>query len=252
MLGRLSHNHLKLVPGILAIAVGVAPSLLQAAAPVANSQRAGTVKNLNWQSRARWRHCLKKTSGTLVFNNRGVEFQALKGKRLRWSFEEVQTFKLSPHHFKLTSYENRRWHLPGERSFEFDIKSAVPPAAAALLARRVGKPVKNADPSLNAPAFVTLGARHPTRCGGTNGVLRFRNSGIDYVTNSGRGARSWSWRDIQTIANPDPYHFSVGGYLETFAFELKEPMTKELFDRLWNDVYARDLSGLNPNGGTRR
>ena len=252
MVGRPRHNHFNLALGLLSVAAfGTAPNLLQAAAPGANLQKAETAETLSWQSSARWRHGLKKTSGTLMFNSRGVEFQAPKGRRLRWSFEEIQTFKLSPRRFTLTGYENRKWHFHGERSFDFDLKSAVPPEVAALLAGRVGKPVKNADPSPNAPAFATLLARHRTRGGGTNGILRFRNTGIDYVTSSGRGARSWRWQDIQTLANPDPYHFRVGGYRETFEFELKQPMTKQLFDRLWNDVYARDLSGLNPNGGAR-
>ena len=101
-------------------------------------------------------------------------------------------------------------------------------------------------------AFATLGARHRTRGGGTNGILRFRESGIDYVTDSGRGARSWRWADIQTIARRDSFHFSVGAYRETFDFQLKEPMSRALFERLWNEIYARGLTGLSLNGGNER
>ena len=75
-------------------------------------------------------------------------------------------------------------------------------------------------------------------------MLHFRKGGIDYVTAKGRGSRSWQWSDIQTIANPDPYHFRVQGFRETFEFELKQPMSRKLFDRLWDSVYARDLRGL--------
>jgi hypothetical protein len=252
MVGWHAHKLLNSALGILALAVAVGPNLPQAAVAPGAYQTAVPGETLNWQSSACWRHGLKKTSGTLAFNARGVEFQAAKGKLLHWSFEEIQTFKLLPHRFQLTGYANRQWHLQGERSFLFDLKSSVPPEVAARLARRVGKPVKNGDPSADAPAITTLPARHRTRGGGTNGVLRFRNEGIDYVTADGRGARSWRWQDIQTIANPDPYHFRVGGYRETFSFELKEPMTKELFDRLWSDVYAGDLSSLGPKGGARR
>jgi hypothetical protein len=251
MIGRFVHIRLTLALGALAMVVGAAPNLLRATVATDTRQNVEAAEGISWQSSASWRHGLKKTSGTLVINDGGVEFQARKGKRLHWSFEEIQTFKLSPHRLNLTSYQNRKWHLHGERSFRFDLKSAVPPGIAAQLARRVGKPVQNADPSGNALAFATLGARRRTRGGGTNGVLRFRDTGIDYVTQSGRGARSWRWQDIQTLANPDPYHFRIGGYRETFTFELKSPMTKELFDRLWDDVYARDLSRLNPSGGAR-
>ncbi len=252
MIGRFRRIHLNLALAVLALSAALAPNPLQAAVEPVAQPTAETAATLNWQSPARWRHGLKKTSGTIAFSNRGVEFQAVKGKRRFWPFEEIQTFKLSPREFNLTGYQNRKWRLHGERSFRFDIKFAVPPEVAAQLARRVGKPVKDADPNASAPAFATLAARHRTRAGGTNGILRFRNSGIDYVTQGGRGARSWRWQDIQTIANPDPYHFRVGGYRETFTFELKQPMTKELFDRLWNDVYAGDLNGLDPKEGAHR
>jgi hypothetical protein len=111
---------------------------------------------------------------------------------------------------------------------------------AAELAQRVGKPAINGNPDSQAPSFATIPARHRTLTGGTNGILRFRDDGIDYVTGR-QGGRSWRWADIRTLANPDPYHFRVGGYRETFDFELKEPMSRELFDRLWDYVYARDL-----------
>jgi hypothetical protein len=206
---------------------------------------------LSWESAAHWRHGLTKTPGTLALTDSGIEFRAAKGPPLRWPFVEIQTFDLSPRRLTLTGYENRRWHFHGERRFRFDLESAVPPAVAAELAQRVAKPAENGVPDPHAPAFATLPTRHQTRGGGTNGVLQFRDSGIDYVTDPGHGARSWRWADIQTLALPDPYHLRVGGYRETFGFELKEPMSRELFDRLWNDVYARDLSGLNPKGGAR-
>lgn len=250
MVGRSAHCLINLALGVLVVTV--APNLLHGAVTPGTYQAPETAETLNWQTSARWRHGLKKTSGTLTFNDRGVEFQTSGSQRLHWSFEEIQTFKLSPRRFQLIGYENRKWHLHGERSFLFALKSPVPPGVAARLARRVGKPVENADPSASVAAFATLPARHRTRGGGTNGVLRFRDTGIDYVTVGGRGARSWRWQDIQTIANPDPYHFRVGGYRETFSFELKQPMTKELFDRLWNDVYAGDLTGLGPKKGARR
>jgi hypothetical protein len=229
---------------VLATVAGLAPNLMQAAAGRGTSQSAQTAETLSWQCSAYWRHDLKKTSGVLALTNRGVEFQPAKGQRLYWSMDEIQTFKLSPHHLNLTGYQNRKWRLHGERSFRFDLKPAVPPEVAAQLAARIGKPVENADPSATAPAFATLGARHRTFGGGTNGVLRFRKGGIDYVTTGGRGSRSWRWSDIQTIANPDPYHFRVQGYRETFEFELKQPMSRRLFDRLWDAVYARGLEGL--------
>ena len=206
----------------------------------------------HWQSTARLRHLISKTSGTIVINDRGVEFTPKKGSPLRWSYVEIQSFRLTAKRLNLTTYQNRSWHFPGDREFHFDLKDPVPPAVAEEFARRVQKPVKNGRPNPAASGFASLQARRRTFGGGTNGVLHFRNSGIDYVTSKGRGSRSWRWSDIQTVANPDPYHFRVHGYRETFEFELKQPMSRKLFDRLWDAVYARDLKGLAYSGGRQK
>ena len=205
---------------------------------------------LPWQMPARWRHGLRrKTPGTLTINNSGVRFQPRHGSLLHWSFEEIQTFDLAPRRLVLTGYQNRHWHLHGERSFRFDMSSGVPPGVAAALARKVGKPSENGVANSSAGSFAMMAARHRTLFGGTNGALQFRNIGIDYVTESGKGARSWRWADIETLTLPDAYHLIVGGYRESFTFELKGPMSHALFDRVWDLAYAQDLTGLHLEGG---
>jgi hypothetical protein len=206
----------------------------------------------NWQSPARLRHLITKTSGTLVINDQGLEFRPKKGPSLRWSYVEIQSFHLSANRLDLETYQNRSWHLSGDREFHFSLTNAVPPAVAEAFAQHLQKPVKNGRPDPNASGFASIPARRRTFGGGTNGVLHFRKGGIDYVTAKGRGSRSWRWSDIQTIANPDPYHFRVQGYRETFEFELKQPMSRNLFNRLWDAVYARDLKGLAYSEGRQQ
>ena len=240
--------------GLACIAV-VAMSIVAPPATAQSQSRydPAQAEGANWQSPAQWRHGLmSKTKGTLVLTDTGVEFRPSKGEALAWQFEEIQTFKTTRDRFYLTGYQNRRWHFHGDRTFRFDLDAAVSPAAAATLTARVGKPNMNGSPNPGAPAYSTLGARHRTRGGGTNGTLRFRDSGIDYVTDSGKGARSWRWADIETIARRDPFHFRVGAYRETFEFELKQPMSRALFDRLWDQVYGRNLNGLSLNGGMQQ
>jgi len=212
----------------------------------------GHTGSLSWQSKARLRHRLTSTHGDLVVDGQGIEFRTTKGSALRWSFVEIRTIDLtSPRHLSLTSYSNRHWHWPGDKEFRFELNTPMPPTVAAALVGKVGKPAVNGDPVPREPSFASIPARHRTRTGGTNGVLDFREDGIDYVVTGAAGGRSWRWADIQTIANPDPYHFRVGGYLETFEFELKQPMTGDLFDRLWDRVYARDLNVAGARVGER-
>ncbi len=235
--------------GALFLLAGVVPARSQTPREIGSPAVRDTVA-LPWQTPARWRHgLLRKTSGTLVINDSGVAFRSARAAPLDWRFEEIQTFDLSPHSLVLTGYQNRRWHFHGERQFRFDLETAMPPAVAAALARRVGKPSENGIPGRAASVVATIPARHRTLGGGTNGILRFRQTGIDYVTRSGQGARSWRWADVETLARPNPYRFTVGAYRETFSFELKRPMSRELFDWLWNHVYGHGLAGLNPGEG---
>ena len=207
-------------------------------APVANS----TETTLNWESRARLHHEFRGKSGRLTLSQDGLEFRPSNGPFLRWSFVEIKTFDLlNPRRLVITGYENRSWHRHGERKFRFDLDTPMPPSIAAEFARQVGKPVRNGDPNPTALSFAFIPARHRTLLGGTNGTLRFDADGIKYVTTTGKGGRNWRWSDIDTLASPDPYHFTLTGYRETFDFELKEPMSRALFDSLWNHLYARDF-----------
>jgi len=207
-------------------------------AHVANSAEA----TLNWESQARLHHVFGGKTGRLTLSQDDVEFRPSNGSLLHWAFVEIKTFDLlNPRRLIITSYENRSWHRHGDRKFRFDLSTPMRPSVAAELAEHVGKPVRNGDPNPTAPSFAVISGRHPTLWGGTNGTLRLGADGIEYVTTTGKGGRNWRWSDIDTLANPDPYHFTLTGYRETFDFELKEPMSRMLFDRLWDDLYARDF-----------
>lgn len=224
----------------LAFAVLTATVLLSQAIP-ANQPARRLITFQAWQSSARLHHGLRTIPGALTFNEAGVHFRPLKGAALNWTFPEIQTFYLTPRKLTVKTYANRGRYLPGVKTFRFALASAVPPRVAAELAACVGKPSRNADPNPNLPGFATIPARHPALLGGSNGVLQFGQDGINYVAASGSDSRSWRWADIQTLAHPDPYSFTVGGYRETYSFELKQPMSESLFDRLWDYVYGRGL-----------
>jgi len=228
------------------------PGTAIATGPAPQAQSASVATVAEWQSPARLHHFITRTRGTLVINDQGVEFIPKKGSSLRWSYVEIQSFHLSAHQLAIETYQNRSWRLHGDREFHFRLTNAVPPAVAEEFARRVQKPVENGRPDPGASGFASLPARHRTFGGGTNGVLHFRDEGIDYVTTGGRGSRSWRWSDIETIAHPDPYHFRVQGYRETFEFELKQPLSRKLFDRLWDEVYGRGLTGLAYSEGRQQ
>ena len=197
---------------------------------------------LPWQTEARLHRGFgRTTSGTLSVAYNGIAF-AGAARSMRWSFDEIQSLDISARELVLTSYENRRHHQPGDRRYRFELASALPPQVATAAAALLGKPSRNADPDARSTWFAVIPAKRQTAFGGSNGELHFRDLGIDFVTRQPGQARAWRWADIETIANPDPYHFRIAAYREICEFELKQPMSSELFDRLWDSVYARNLN----------
>lgn len=196
-----------------------------------------------WQTTARLHLGLKRSrSGTLSIDAAGVAFSGSGTPSRRWSFQDIESLDISPHRIVLTSYENRPHHEPGNRRYRFELQSEFPPQLAEEVVGQLGKPSRNADPDPRAESFAAIPVKHPTHFSGINGELRFGTRGIDFITTAPGDTRAWRWTDIQTIANPDPYHFRVAGYLETYEFELKQPMSPQLFDRLWVYVYGQGLN----------
>jgi hypothetical protein len=206
----------------------------------------------HWQTTAKWHRSLNKAlSGTLVIDSDGIEFQSAKLKQ-RWAFIDIHTFDVDSHDLTLWTYQTRHWHEPGERPFRFTLIAAIPPDVAAQLLQRVKKPVRNSLPVSEFKPVAEIPAHRRTFFGGSNGTLRFKEDGIDYVTEEHQDSRTWRWSDIQTIANPTPYELRVTAYREIVEFDLKEVLPRALFERMWDALYATGPNGSASLEGERR
>jgi hypothetical protein len=204
-----------------------------------------------WESPARLRHGLMGgTSGTLRADSLGVEFVPLKGASMRWPFTEIKDLDLERHRIILIGYDNRGLHLPGTRRFDLEIKGELPPTVAASLADEIGKPARNRIPDPQAPAITVIAARRSKGFRGNNGLLRIRQLGIDYVTAQPGQSRSWSWRDLQTLSRPDPYHLLVFGYRDSYAFDLKGTLSREVFNQLSDEIWSHNESDVRGSSST--
>ncbi len=235
------------VCGLLAVATLAGLVVQNGNAQELAKNRAGGRTALHWQTRARQHRALLWTRirGTLTLDKQGVSFRSNSGRSRHWTFEEIHTATLEPHRLVIETYLNRSLHRPGEQHYKFDLSSALPPAVAAALATKIGRPVRNGVPDASAPALAVIPARHRFLMRGTNGVLRFRKDGIDYVTSAKGDSRSWRWADIQTLSEPDPYHLYLFGYLDTYTFDLKAPLSRKLFHYATEEIYrANDAAGV--------
>jgi hypothetical protein len=203
------------------------------------------------ESPARLRHGLfGGTSGTLRADSRGVEFVPSKGASKRWAVTEIKSLDLQTHRLVLVGYENRGWHVAGTQKFEWELTNAITPASAASLTESMGRPVRNRLPDPEAPMTTVVAVRRSGHFGGSNGVLRIRKQGIDYVTAQRGESRSWRWLDLQTLSNPDPYHLFVFGYRDTYAFELKETLSREVLNHASDEIWAHNENAMRTSRGT--
>jgi hypothetical protein len=194
-----------------------------------------------WQTPARMRKLIGSQAGMLRIDSEGIQFQPVKGKEYRWPNMEIKTFDLRSKTLILQGYQNKSLHRPGEKSFRFELTNPLPPPLAAELARRVAKPIRNGDPDPKIESFTLISVHHHRNFGGSNGTLRFSEGGIDYVTTAG-DARSWRWTDLETLSNPDPYHLLVFGYRDAYTFDLKEPLSRALFNRLTDEINSHNAA----------
>jgi hypothetical protein len=201
-------------------------------------------ESLNWQTSARLRRTLRSVPGTLKVTGSEIEFESPKGFSRRWPYLEIRTLDLFPNHLVIEGYLKRGRHLPGTDRYRFKLDTALPARVAAAISERIGKPVRNAIPLPQAESFAEIPAHHRSAFGGTksNGVLRFSPAGIDYISPDHDDSRSWQWIEIQTLSNPDAYRFTVFGTRDTYSFDLKQPLERQLFDRLSDLIFEHNLS----------
>lgn len=204
---------------------------------------------VTWESAARLRHFAGKNKGDLSINGNGIEFRQAKAEPMKIPYVEVQTFEIEPHSLTIKTYRNRKMGL-GVAQYKFDLVQSVPPSVAAELASRVRKPSQNSVPDPDTQA-VRVAAHHRTVRGGTNGVLRFHEGGIDYVSSDSGDSRSWRWADLQTLAAPDPYHLLLFGYRDTYTFDLKEMLPQSLYYRSIQAIDTHNYAAYGQESGPR-
>lgn len=200
-----------------------------------------------WQSPAKLHRLVGTEKGDLRIGTNGIEFESVSHGTEKWTFQDIQTFRLSSRSLVIETYQNRKRHLPGIERYKLDLDQPVPPMIAAELARAVQRPSQNAVPDTTSQSL-EISAHHRTLTGGTNGTLRFRDDGIDYVSRTAADNRSWRWADLETVSNPDPWHLFVFGYRDTYAFDLKERVSRETLNHISDEIWAHNDS--NGGGGS--
>jgi len=194
-------------------------------------------------------HLFGSGEGQLVVSEGGIEFVSEKdGAHARyWSYQDIQELQvLSPGKIRLLTYEDVGWKLQRDRNLKFEVTDQeVSAALVQLLRPRLSGRLVSAVFADPEQAFYSVPVKHRhTLGGGCEGRVIFAEEGVYYQSSRGEESRFWPTGEIRSLGSMSDFSLrltvreaSVLGRERTFQFQLKEPLSRPAFDRLWRRIH---------------
>jgi len=185
---------------------------------------------------------LRDQPGELHIDAQGVAFRSKDGKtNVEIKMQDLRTARVAdPRALRFETYEVSKWKPIERREYTFRASPDAPlDALAQFLSSRVYRPVVGhywQGTQFEVPAF------HRRTFGGTNGTLRIGEDSIQYLSDTPADARTWLYRDIETIGRPDSFRFRVTTNRETYVIELKDALPEGAYELAWSKVYDLERS----------
>ena len=172
--------------------------------------------------------------GSLDINERGIAYRSDDGKTsLTLPFEDIREADVSvPGLIRIETYDALK------RDLIFHLRAGTQDEALGrFLAEHLHRPVISSYALTQANAY-RIPAYHRGILSGSHGTLIIGSAGIEFASQKAKDSRTWLYRDIQTIGTPDPFHFRVSTYAETFTFDLKERLPEDAYRLASDKVYG--------------
>ena len=215
--------------------------ILMASVLITGLMRVTTVCAESFEYRVKHDHALGTCQGKLILSDQEIRYEASDGKHSRsWPYIDIQKVDVvSPTRLNLRTFESASWKkLAKDRVFEFSvIEGQLTVEHQEFLRSKLSRPIVARLVQQGNVNPVSLPVRHRHRLGGCEGRLQVEEDRLIYSTDHSSDNRAWKLNEIETIGSPDPYHFRVTTYNETFTFDLKSPLSSKLYDALWKKVY---------------
>jgi hypothetical protein len=186
-------------------------------------------------------HALRSCQGKLTMGDQEIRYEASDGKHSQaWSYIDIQKLDVvSPTQVILKTFESASWKKFGkDKTFEFSLtEGQFTRADQEFLRSKLSRPIiaRLTDPKEKTSSAFPV--RHRHRLGGCEGHLQVEEDRLVYSSDRSNDNRIWKLSEIETIGSPDPYHFRVTTYNETFTFDLKSPLDSKIYDALWKRIY---------------
>ena len=200
----------------------------------------------SFEYRVKHDHTLGSCQGKLIVSDQEIRYEASDGKHSQtWSYIDIQRLDVvSPTQIILKTFKSSSWKKLGkDETFEFSlVEGQLTAANQEFLRSKLSRPIVA---RLTEPKETTSAAfpvRHRHRLGGCEGSLQIEEDRLVYSSDRSSDNRAWKLSEIETIGSPDPYHFRVSTYIETFTFDLKSPLDPKIYDSLWKKIYRLETA----------
>lgn len=192
-------------------------------------------------------HLRHGSSGTLVFDDKGVEYKtAKKGASRRWTYEQIKQVQVrTPKRVVIRTYEDKgffKWWT--DRDVQFDVlKGEITPELSAFLLTATPRPVLMAVlPPATGRLRYQVPVKHLHARTGETGDLLLYDNALVYRTARPGESRYWRFEDLASAFATDRFRLSVltyeggGGDTKSFEFQLRSDLPSGFFDALWSSM----------------
>lgn len=185
---------------------------------------------------------LRDRPGELHIDAQGISFRSKGAKaNVEIKMQDLRTASVAdPRALRFETYEVSKWKPTERHEYTFRASSDAPLDVLALfLSNRVYRPVVGHywnGSQFEIPAF------HRRAFNGANGTLRIGEESIQFLSDKEADARTWLYRDIETIGRPDAFRFRVTTNRETYVVELKDKLPEAAYELAWSKVYNLERS----------
>jgi hypothetical protein len=185
----------------------------------------------------------RDSAGDLIIGEQEIQYNDKNGKRSwKWSYADLKRIEIaSAKQLVLFTYENQKFPPGAERTFKFTLQDGeITERIYEFLLSRAPRPLLSRVIFSSVDTVFILPVKHRHLLGGCHGKLKVGEERIIYETADSQDGRIWLFKDITSIGKVDLYDFRITTLVETYTFDLKEPMSSKVYDFLWERVYQLD------------
>jgi hypothetical protein len=184
----------------------------------------------------------KDEPGELLITPSGIDYRSTSGKTsLEIPYVDIRELDLSDSGtIHIQTYDMLKKKLSGRRTYTFHLRHLRgvrhEESLVKYLSDKVKRPVL-ASYTLDTQPEFEIPAYHRHVWSGCSGTIRITPEGLQFLSTNEEHSRTWLYSEVKTFGGSDPFSFRITTLAETYTFDLKEPLPRQVYESVWQRVY---------------